>query len=257
MTEAEWLACADPWPMLNHLAAALRRRKRLLFTVACCRRLGSQPSGGPTRPLLGVAERFADGLGSADALEKALTAASPPPPQGEGDPFRRWEHQDRRRRAEGVLAAADLIAAAAGRFRGRIPPVEESALTTPQDKKFLKALGEVQNRIARNADRPRTFLSFDHAKQKEQVTQAALLRDLFGNLFCPASLDPLWLSWNDGTVPQMARVFYDEGRFDGLPVLADALEEAGCADAAVLSHCRQPDGHVRGCWVIDRILGKD
>jgi hypothetical protein len=85
---------------------------------------------------------------------------------------------------------------------------------------------------------------------------AAVVRDIFGNPFRPVSLDPAWLSWNEGTVPRIAQVIYEDGRFNKLPVLADALEEAGCDNDAILSHCREPGPHARGCWVIDQVLGK-
>jgi hypothetical protein len=67
---------------------------------------------------------------------------------------------------------------------------------------------------------------------------------------------PEWLAWNGGTVPALARAIYAERAFDRLPILADALEEAGCTDAALLAHCRGPGPHVRGCWAIDLILGR-
>ena len=54
----------------------------------------------------------------------------------------------------------------------------------------------------------------------------------------------------------LAQAIYEERRFGDLPVLADALEEAGCTDADILSHCRGPGPHVRGCWVVDLLLGK-
>jgi hypothetical protein len=54
----------------------------------------------------------------------------------------------------------------------------------------------------------------------------------------------------------MTQSIYDERAFDRLPLLADALEDAGCGDAAILSHCREPSEHVRGCWVVDLLLGK-
>jgi hypothetical protein len=85
--------------------------------------------------------------------------------------------------------------------------------------------------------------------------QAALLRDLFGHLFHP---DPLWLARLDRTdeVERICRAIYDDRSFADLPVLADALEEAGCSDEAVLAHCREPGEHARGCWVIDAVLGR-
>jgi hypothetical protein len=70
-------------------------------------------------------------------------------------------------------------------------------------------------------------------------------------------LHPSWLRWDDGTIPKLAQAIYDERAFDHLPVLADALEEAGCANADILAHCRGPGEHVRGCWVVDLLLGKE
>jgi hypothetical protein len=90
----------------------------------------------------------------------------------------------------------------------------------------------------------------------ERKAQAALVRDIFGNPFRPPHLDPAWLAWNDSTVVKLAQVVYDDRAFDRLPVLADALEEAGCNDANILDHCRQPGEHVRGCWIVDLLLGK-
>ena len=65
-----------------------------------------------------------------------------------------------------------------------------------------------------------------------------------------------WLKWNDGTVRKMARSIYDGRDYDCLPLLADALEEAGCTDAAILAHCRGPGEHVRGCWCLDLLIGR-
>jgi hypothetical protein len=70
------------------------------------------------------------------------------------------------------------------------------------------------------------------------------------------AVGPSWLAWNDGTVVKLAQGIYDDRAFDRLPVLADALEEAGCDDADILDHCRRPGEHVRGCWVVDLLLGK-
>ena len=86
--------------------------------------------------------------------------------------------------------------------------------------------------------------------------QISLLREIVGNPFCPVAVDPAWLVWNDGTMPKVAQAIYDERTFDRLPILADALEEAGCNDGVILSHCRQPGEHVRGCWVVDLMLGR-
>ena len=92
--------------------------------------------------------------------------------------------------------------------------------------------------------------------RQECEAQADLLRDVFGACFHPAVVKPSWLMWNDRTVEHMASAIYEERTFGQLPILADALEEAGCDSAAILNHCRQPDVHVRGCWVVDLLLGK-
>jgi carbon storage regulator len=69
-----------------------------------------------------------------------------------------------------------------------------------------------------------------------------------------AILDSAWLTWNGGTIPRLARAIAEEGDHDALPILADALEEAGCADAAILDHCRSCSRQVRSSWVVDLIL---
>ncbi len=71
-----------------------------------------------------------------------------------------------------------------------------------------------------------------------------------------AAVDPAWLAWNGGCVRKLARAVCEGGRFEKLPVLADALEDAGCTDAAVLAHCRDPAGHAPGCWVLERLQGR-
>jgi hypothetical protein len=81
-----------------------------------------------------------------------------------------------------------------------------------------------------------------------------LLRDIFDHLFLPAAVEPAWLT---PTVLALARGIYEERAFDRLPVLADALLDAGCEAADVLAHCRGPGPHVRGCWVVDLLLGKE
>jgi hypothetical protein len=81
----------------------------------------------------------------------------------------------------------------------------------------------------------------------------ALIRDIFGNPFRPIVADPAWVT---PTVQSIASAIYADRAFDRLPILADALEEAGCTNADLLLHCRQPGEHVRGCWVVDLVLGK-
>jgi hypothetical protein len=89
------------------------------------------------------------------------------------------------------------------------------------------------------------------------ATQASLIREIFGNPLRGAAIQPSWLDWNGGAVVRIAQGIDAERAFDRLPVLADALEEAGCTDPAILSHCRGPGPHVRGCWVLDLLTGRE
>jgi hypothetical protein len=87
--------------------------------------------------------------------------------------------------------------------------------------------------------------------------QPGLLREVFGPLaFRPNPIGHAVLAWGGGTVSKLAQAVYEEYAFDRLPVLADALEDAGCTDQQILRHCREPGEHVRGCWVVDLLLGK-
>lgn len=87
-----------------------------------------------------------------------------------------------------------------------------------------------------------------------RADQADLLRDIFGNPFRPVVSSPAWRS---ETVVALASAIYAERAFDRMPILADALEEAGCDQPDILAHCRGPGPHVRGCWVVDGVLGKE
>jgi hypothetical protein len=104
--------------------------------------------------------------------------------------------------------------------------------------------------------RPWQTSNYNRPTPAQQARLGQLIRDIFGNPFQPVAIDPSWLAWNDGSIPKLAQGIYDERAFDRLPILADALEEAGCHDPDILAHCRQPREHVRGCWVVDLILGK-
>jgi len=75
-------------------------------------------------------------------------------------------------------------------------------------------------------------------------------------MFRSIVIDPAWLAWHGGTMPAIARRVYDDRAFHDLPILADALEDAGCTNTDLLAHCRGGGPHVRGCWAVDLLLGK-
>jgi hypothetical protein len=91
---------------------------------------------------------------------------------------------------------------------------------------------------------------------KDDGVFCVLLRDLFGNPFQPIVLQRHWLTANGRAAVNLAHAIYDEQAFDRLPILADALQDAGCDNADVLDHCRGPGPHARGCWVVDLLRAK-
>jgi hypothetical protein len=97
------------------------------------------------------------------------------------------------------------------------------------------------------------LLARPDAMHREQAAQCDLVRDLYGNPFRPVSFEPGWGAWQNRTVARLAAGLYEERRFSDLPVLADALEEAGCTNQTILEHCRGGREHARGCWVLDAL----
>jgi hypothetical protein len=92
------------------------------------------------------------------------------------------------------------------------------------------------------------------ARHVEWQAQTDLARDIFGNPFRPATVDP---AWRTSTVVALARGMYESRDFGAMPILADALQDAGCDNEDILNHCRGPGPHIRGCWVVDLVLGKE
>jgi hypothetical protein len=93
----------------------------------------------------------------------------------------------------------------------------------------------------------------DTHRHPQSSSQLWVLRDIFGNPFRPVAFDP---AWRTHTTAGIAAKMYADRNFSAMPILADALEEAGCDNVDVLLHCREPGTHVRGCWVVDLVLGK-
>jgi hypothetical protein len=249
MTEAEWLASADPRPMLDLLRGRAEGRKLRLFAVACCRRV---------MPLLVSRWPAVD-----ERLRRALAACEQEAEEA-GDPAADWEAywgrcEDLRAIVTGnpgpeVQAAARAVRTLLDWWQTmdwsyRLTPRDQPARAACAAADVARAAAQAVKRAADGDARA--------ARAAERARQAALLRDLFGNPFRSPSFDPAWLAWNGGTVPKLARAVYAERAFDDLPVLADALEDAGCTDRRLLSHCRRGGHHARGCWAVDLLLGRE
>jgi hypothetical protein len=88
----------------------------------------------------------------------------------------------------------------------------------------------------------------------ERLAQIPLLHCIFGNPFRPAAFSP---DWRTDTAVSLCRTMYESRDFSAMPILADALQDAGCDSADILTHCRDTSlTHVRGCWVVDLLLAK-
>jgi hypothetical protein len=220
MTEQGWLGCIELEPMLTFLQDKGSERKRRLFAVACCRRIWHRLKDKRSRTAVTVAERYADGLATDEDRKTALAESE-----------RAYMDAGEDDAAEGAASFA-----AHANEEPEIPGSD----------------------FAEQAASEAAFASSHH--QRSAAAQMALLRDIFGNPYRAAiSVHP----WVTPTAHLIAQAAYDLRKLpaghlepDRLAVLSDALEEAGCADAAILDHLRSPGPHVRGCWSLDLILGK-
>jgi hypothetical protein len=208
--------------MLEYLHQKATSRKKRLFACAYCRSFWNLLHDERSRRAVESAESFADALIGNRELRVAEANASEAieRPPGEG-----WF----------AAIAAKMVAAK------RVP------------WRPLCNLGQYIDQYRSGSPGPYTVL-FRPPFQSEKKAQ--LIRDIFGSPFYSGAVEPMWLSWNAATVQRLARGIYDDRAFDRLAILADALEDAGCDNAAILAHCRGPGPHVRGCWVVDLILGK-
>ncbi len=252
--------------MLESLQGKVSDRKLRLFACACCRRISSLLSTSLWRDAVEVGERYADRMATVQELRAT------------------YETDDTADLPEDLAACAavyptDALAAArtaassaaeavSGRAEAELyaayPSVKlYSPCYSPEDVfegTYAKALADGQPdstaracassaaEAAREAASSRSC-EVDRAEKKQQCL---LVRDIF-NPFRPVTLDPAWLT---PKVVALAQAIYDERSFGRLPELGDALAEAGCSDAEVLGHCRGAGPHVRGCWVVDCVLGK-
>jgi hypothetical protein len=237
MTEELWQNSTNSHAMIQYLldSGKASDRKLRLFAAACCRRIWHLLTDERSRRAVEVAESFADGLADQAERKTARVAA-----------------------LDATVYAKEATAAwAAQRTVAR--KAAESVRGTPSCSGHEGAPGAAADVVGwiacKGAERT--------AVAAERQTQAELLRDIFGSFpFREVVLD---IAWNDGTVKRLATAAYEnrslpDGTLDNarLAVLADALEEVGCQDQEILGHLREPLlVHVRGCFVLDCLLGKE
>jgi hypothetical protein len=143
-------------------------------------------------------------------------------------------------RYEALPPILDDDAAGLARHLTRIATVADVPTAVEQSCSFARAARERGAR--RNSD-----------ECSPDEVQVRLIRDIFGNPYLPVACDP---AWRTSDVLLLARGIYEDRAFDRLPILADALQDAGCNDRYILNHCRSTNTlHARGCWVVDLVLG--
>ena len=219
MTESEWQAADHRRYMMEHLGQSATDRKLRLFAVACARR--TAPLWGDDRPLalLEAAERLADGFPTRSRYVYGC----------------------------GVGAGMHFVYEAATATLAR--RAEDAAAECP-----ARAAVSLAYDASEPFPYPKRLRVYIETGRREGATQAGLLRDVFGNPFRPVTFDP---EWRTDTAVSLARGMYESRDFGAMPILADALQDAGCEEDVILEHCRGDGPHVRGCWVVDLILGKE
>jgi len=228
--ENQWHQCRLLYELLALARPRMSDRQRRLFAVACCRRFEHLMADARSRAAVAVAARFADGgaseqqrfIAEADASEAYVAVRDI---RLSHQPAIPWSRQ-----AE-LFAQAALLSVTPGVYYA-----EDAADCLRWGLLAANGWG---------------------CEQAEESAQCGLLREIVGpSPFHEARVEPAWLAYNDGAARQLAFLIDREQAFEVMPILADALEEAGCCDERLLSHCREGGGHVRGCWVIDLLLDR-
>jgi len=242
MTQAEWLACTATYEMSRFLEGKATLRKWRLVAVACLRRVVSyrtvqvefdNRSEPDWRAIIKVVEEFIEGRVDETRLARAHQTCRSGVFSSLTKPAHDFDSSDARLIVH--IAAIDS--------RYSVPDYEVGS----QQHRFYCAKTEA----------PR-----NRAQAAEERAQCDIFRCVFGHIFSQDSIlnepiiKPVLLQWNDGIVRKIAQAIYDDRAFDHMPILADALEDAGCDNADMLMHCRSGGEHVRGCWVVDLLLGK-
>ena len=221
MTEIEWLACDDPHQLLDEHPHPLSDRKLRLLGCACARRLWGflKPVD---RTAVEVTERYVDGNATGWKLARAHRDAHDAYIENTGD------------------ASYDNAATAI------------TSMSDPRETHLAVAFDKAAGAFAFEAENEE--VDWDDAYREETARQVILLRDVVGNPFRPVTFSTAWRS---DTAVSLAKGMYESRDFAAMPILADALQDAGCDDEDVLNHCRDEKGvHVRGCWVVDAVLGR-
>jgi hypothetical protein len=232
MTEAEWLACPHLYAMIRFLEAREGNDRRLrLFACACCRCVLDLLREEVARTIVELSEAYADGEASDAELETME------------------DHPDLRNFTDDTsppISRRVLDAHVAAQWLSETPV---HAISISQ-----RTSGEPSSDFIASPDNGFGLGRAVPHGEAAVAEQMQLLRDIFGNPFRPVAFSP---EWRTDTTVSLARQMYESRDFSAMPILADALQDAGCGCADILDHCRGPGPHCRGCWVVDLVLGKE
>jgi hypothetical protein len=274
MTEAEWQASTNLYEMLKVARPHLTRRKKQLLFLGFARRVQHLLKDDRSLAALEVLDRSIDGGVKPKEMKDARRAAKSAYFDAEDALQSCWKDCASVVRAAGLeyirvinymvpvknrrILTSLTKAHAAGAAMYAALVIQSALKKTSSPACVWEDAGNALGEEARHLGEPRNEEESDQIwEMAEQATMEVLcaqLRDIVGNPYHPSVLD---LEWLTPTVVSIAQRVYDEREFSGMPVLADALEDAGSTDTAILDHLRGPGPHVRGCWVLDLILGKE
>ena len=238
MTEVEWLTCVDREQMIEAVKERLTLRKARLLGCACVRRVWDLVLDDRTRRAVAVGERYADGA----ALEGELADAA----RAVEDHLRELQWDDSRSAPQSKAAMAALgLCQTTVRGPGALPHGVLMASSAAGHRDYVRRFPEPSRGSVQD---------FFACEAPEKAAQCDLIRDIVPNPFRPVAFDP---RWRTADAVGLAAGIYEERAFDRLPLLGDALMDVGCDDEHLLAHCRSEGPHVRGCWAIDLVLGKE
>jgi hypothetical protein len=241
MTEADWLTGTDFSAHARLAAERLSPRRQRLLAAAFCRAASHLFDDPELNGALDEVEWYAGGRASASDLERARQACRVAAVEA-GEMYARRVDSGEGAGEWGVRQElAWAVAYAATRPLSVIAVAQRVAEAALQARTGEMLLARTPSSVA--------------AAAEQSLAMRSVVWEVVGNPFRPVAINP---AWRTDTAVALARQMYDSRDFGAMPILADALQDAGCDSEEVLGHCRDAHAnHVRGCWVVDGVLGKE
>lgn len=242
MDAQEWQAAENPYPMFDYLGRSVSPRKLRLFGIACCRRIWNLMPDVRCHQAVALAERLVEG----EAAEEEVRQLREQLKQAYLALNQQMTSED---------TAAQVRLWCLGAARNLLQNDDDYLQNTPigaGDADLIWVWRSANSAVAHYYQIAPDLPSLDHLFG-EYLAQANLLREILGNPIDPIKFDG---RWRTSAVMEVGQAIYGQHGFERLPILADALTDAGCDSRELLAHCRQAGEHVRGCWALDLVLGR-